>query len=60
MSYQVLARKWRPHDFSSMVGQVHVVRALANALDAMPAGGHINVGIQDAGAGEIQVVFSCV
>ena len=33
MSYQVLARKWRPRDFASMVGQSHVVRALANALD---------------------------
>jgi DNA polymerase-3 subunit gamma/tau len=33
MSYQVLARKWRPRDFASMVGQTHVVRALANALD---------------------------
>ncbi|HET6632375.1 MAG TPA: DNA polymerase III subunit gamma/tau [Rhodanobacteraceae bacterium] len=34
MSYQVLARKWRPRRFSELVGQEHVVRALANALDA--------------------------
>ena len=33
MSYQVLARKWRPRTFSEMVGQEHVVRALSNALD---------------------------
>ena len=33
MSYQVLARKWRPRTFHEMVGQVHVVRALVNALD---------------------------
>jgi len=33
MAYQVLARKWRPHSFSEMVGQAHVVRALTNALD---------------------------
>nr|VFK07040.1 MAG: DNA polymerase-3 subunit gamma/tau [Candidatus Kentron sp. LPFa]VFK27783.1 MAG: DNA polymerase-3 subunit gamma/tau [Candidatus Kentron sp. LPFa] len=33
MSYQVLARKWRPHDFKQMVGQRHVLRVLANALD---------------------------
>ncbi|MEM9056686.1 MAG: DNA polymerase III subunit gamma/tau, partial [Pseudomonadota bacterium] len=33
MSYTVLARKWRPRDFSEMVGQEHVVRALVNALD---------------------------
>jgi DNA polymerase III subunit gamma/tau len=33
MSYQVLARKWRPRRFSEMVGQEHVVRALGNALE---------------------------
>jgi DNA polymerase-3 subunit gamma/tau len=33
MSYQVLARKWRPRSFEDMVGQAHVVRALTNALD---------------------------
>ena len=32
MSYQVLARKWRPRTFAEMVGQEHVVRALSNAL----------------------------
>jgi DNA polymerase-3 subunit gamma/tau len=32
MSYQVLARKWRPRTFSELVGQSHVVTALANAL----------------------------
>ncbi len=33
MSYQVLARKWRPRTFSELVGQEHVVRALTNALN---------------------------
>ncbi|MEM8994182.1 MAG: DNA polymerase III subunit gamma/tau, partial [Acidobacteriota bacterium] len=33
MTYQVLARKWRPQDFSSLVGQEHVVKALGNALE---------------------------
>jgi DNA polymerase-3 subunit gamma/tau len=33
MSYQVLARKWRPKTFAEMVGQEHVLRALVNALD---------------------------
>ncbi len=33
MSYQVLARKWRPKSFDDLVGQSHVVRALSNALD---------------------------
>ncbi|MFM1991414.1 MAG: hypothetical protein RJA99_4371, partial [Pseudomonadota bacterium] len=34
MSHQVLARKWRPRDFGSLVGQEHVVRALSHALDS--------------------------
>ena len=33
MSYQVLARKWRPKSFESLVGQEHVVRALTHALN---------------------------
>ncbi|HTT07879.1 MAG TPA: DNA polymerase III subunit gamma/tau [Gammaproteobacteria bacterium] len=33
MSYQVLARKWRPRRFEDMVGQQHVLQALINALD---------------------------
>ena len=32
LSYQVLARKWRPKTFSELVGQEHVVTALTNAL----------------------------
>ncbi|MFI0400372.1 MAG: DNA polymerase III subunit gamma/tau [Thiolinea sp.] len=34
MSYQVLARKWRPQNFQQMVGQSHVLRALLTALEA--------------------------
>jgi DNA polymerase-3 subunit gamma/tau len=33
MTYQVLARKWRPKSFAEMVGQEHVVQALVNGLD---------------------------
>lgn len=33
MSYQVLARKWRPHTFAQVVGQEHVVKVLINALE---------------------------
>lgn len=33
MSYQVLARKWRPRNFAQLVGQEHVVKALTHALD---------------------------
>ena len=34
MSYEVLARKLRPSDFSALVGQEHVVKALSHALDS--------------------------
>ncbi len=34
MSYQVLARKWRPKRFEELVAQEHVLRALINALDS--------------------------
>ncbi|GGC72691.1 DNA polymerase III subunit gamma/tau [Marinobacter halophilus] len=33
MSYQVLARKWRPRTFQDMVGQEHVLQALIHALE---------------------------
>ena len=33
MSYQVLARKWRPQNFQELIGQEHVQRALVNALN---------------------------
>ena len=34
MSYLVLARKWRPRQFSDVVGQDHVLKALTNALES--------------------------
>lgn len=34
MSYQVLARKWRPRSFAEVIGQGHVLKALTNALDS--------------------------
>lgn len=34
MSYQALARKWRPRQFADVVGQEHVIGALANSLDS--------------------------
>ncbi len=33
MSYQVLARKWRPQTFAEVVGQEHIARTLKNALN---------------------------
>ena len=32
-SYQVIARRWRPQQFSELVGQDHVVKTLGNAID---------------------------
>lgn len=32
MSYQVIARKWRPQSFDQLVGQTHISQTLANAL----------------------------
>src|SRR3989475_8504649 len=32
MSYQVIARKWRPQTFKDLVGQQHVTETLANAI----------------------------
>ena len=34
MSYQVIARKWRPQTFADVVGQQHVTRTLANAVQS--------------------------
>ncbi len=34
MTYQVLARKWRPQAFDAVVGQDHVTRTLRNALES--------------------------
>ena len=33
MSYQVLARKWRPSNFNEVAGQAHVLKSLVNALN---------------------------
>lgn len=50
MSYQVLARKWRPQDFDSLVGQDHVVTALRNALaDGRIAQAYLFSGIRGVG-----------
>ncbi|MEL7058508.1 MAG: DNA polymerase III subunit gamma/tau [Acidobacteriota bacterium] len=50
MTYQVLARKWRPRDFSSLVGQEHVTTALRNALaDDRVAQAYLFSGIRGVG-----------
>ena len=32
-AYQVIARRWRPKQFTELVGQDHIVRTLSNAID---------------------------
>ena len=50
MAYQTLARKWRPQDFSSLVGQDAVVQALRNALvDGRIAQAYLFAGIRGVG-----------
>ena len=33
MSYEVLARKYRPTNFEEVVGQDHIIKALVNSID---------------------------
>ena len=48
--YQVLARKWRPRSFDEVVGQGHVTRTLANAIEAdRLAHAYIFAGIRGTG-----------
>src|SRR3979490_3464540 len=50
MSYQVLARKYRPQKFSEVIGQEHVTRTLQNALEqARTAHGYIFSGHRGIG-----------
>ncbi len=50
MAYQVLARKWRPHDFEAVVGQEPVVTALRNALaEGRIASAYLFSGIRGVG-----------
>lgn len=59
MAYQVLARKWRPQDFSSLVGQEPLVTALRNALtDGRIAQAYIFSGIRGVGKTTAARVFA--
>ena len=51
MSYQVLARRWRPRNFSQMVGQQHALKPLINALDNDSDNDGLEDGPEVAGAG---------
>lgn len=59
MAYQVLARKWRPQDFDSVVGQEPVVTALQNALgDGRVAQAYLFSGIRGVGKTSVARVFA--
>ncbi|MDX1643750.1 MAG: DNA polymerase III subunit gamma/tau [Thermoanaerobaculia bacterium] len=59
MAYQVLARKWRPQDFTSVVGQQPVVQALRNALaDGRIAQAYLFSGIRGVGKTSVARVFA--
>ncbi len=59
MTYQVLARKWRPQDFSSLIGQEPIVTALRNALtEGRIAQAYLFSGIRGVGKTSAARVFA--
>ena len=59
MAYQVLARKWRPQDFSAVVGQEPIVTALRNALqDGRVAQAYLFSGIRGVGKTSVARVLA--
>ncbi len=59
MTYQVLARKWRPRDFASLIGQQAVVTALTNALrDGRIAQAYLFSGIRGVGKTTAARIFA--
>ena len=59
MAYQVLARKWRPQDFSTVVGQEPIVTALRNALqDSRIAQAYLFSGIRGVGKTSVARVLA--
>jgi DNA polymerase-3 subunit gamma/tau len=59
MGYQVLARKWRPQDFSAVVGQEPVVTALRNAVtDERIAQAYLFSGIRGVGKTSVARIFA--
>lgn len=59
MSYQVLARKWRPKKFQEVIGQSHVTRALQNAILAKKIGhAYMLVGTRGVGKTSVARIFA--
>ena len=59
MSYQVLARKWRPKKFQEVIGQMHVTRALQNAVVNKKVGhAYILIGTRGVGKTSVARIFA--
>ena len=59
MSYQVLARKWRPKKFQDVIGQAHVTRALQNAIINKKIGhAYMLVGTRGVGKTSVARIFA--
>lgn len=59
MSYQVLARKWRPKKFQEVIGQTHVTRALQNAIQTNKIGhAYMLVGTRGVGKTSVARIFA--
>lgn len=59
MSYQVLARKWRPKKFQEVIGQGHVTRALQNAILSKKVGhAYMLVGTRGVGKTSVARIFA--
>lgn len=59
MSYQVLARKWRPKKFQDVIGQSHVTRSLQNAIAKNKIGhAYMMVGTRGVGKTSVARIFA--
>jgi DNA polymerase-3 subunit gamma/tau len=59
MSYQVLARKWRPKKFQDVIGQSHVTRSLQNAIAKEKIGhAYMLVGTRGVGKTSVARIFA--
>ncbi|MBY0412994.1 MAG: AAA family ATPase, partial [Bdellovibrionales bacterium] len=59
MSYQVLARKWRPKKFQDVIGQSHVTRSLQNAISKNKIGhAYMLVGTRGVGKTSVARIFA--
>lgn len=59
MSYQVLARKWRPKKFQDVIGQSHVTRSLQNAIAKNKIGhAYMLVGTRGVGKTSVARIFA--